>query len=127
MNTREGKNKVSTNVSIDLQLFKSTDGTYYWKFNLVEEEHQDEKSLFVIKEDLGNDKDLVLILYNEKVMGSILTSLGSMSVIGFYVTIVYAVGRFLRIIFDRYSERVIYEELPNTEKLLEICEGIFIA
>jgi len=44
-----------------------------------------------------------------------------------YVTIVYAVGRFLRIIFDRYSERVIYEELPETQKLSEIIEGIFIA
>ena len=51
----------------------------------------------------------------------------SMSVIGIYVTIVYAAGRFLRIIFDRYSERVIYEELPETQKLFEICEGIFIA
>lgn len=51
----------------------------------------------------------------------------SLSVIGVYVTIVYAVGRFLRIIFDRYSERVIYEELPETQKLSEIIEGIFIA
>ena len=29
--------------------------------------------------------------------------------------------------FDRYSERVIYEELPDTERLREICEGICIA
>jgi hypothetical protein len=51
----------------------------------------------------------------------------SMSVVGIYVTIVYAVGRFIRLMFDRYSEKVIYEELPDTEKLREICEGIFIA
>lgn len=66
-------------------------------------------------------------MYNDAVMSNVFTSLVSMSVIGIYVTIVYAVGRFLRIIFDRYSERVIYEELPETQKLFEICEGIFIA
>lgn len=67
------------------------------------------------------------MLYNDSVISNMLSSVMSMSVIGIYVTIVYAVGRFLRIIFDRYSERVIYEELPETQKLSEICEGIFIA
>lgn len=56
-----------------------------------------------------------------------LSSVMSMSVIGIYVTIVYAVGRFLRLMFDRYSQRAMYEELPETQKLFEICEGIFIA
>lgn len=95
-------------------------------FEIVDEgEGQD--SLFVQKEEVGNDEDLVLLLYNEAVMGSLMTSFASMSVIGVYVAVVLAVGRFLRVLFDRYSQRVIYEELPNTEKLFEICEGIFIA
>jgi len=51
----------------------------------------------------------------------------SMSVVGLYATIVIAVGSFLRLIFDRISQRVIYEEMPTTDKLFEICEGIFIA
>lgn len=72
-------------------------------------------------------QDLVIIVFNEEVLSSFLQGAMSLSVIGIYVTIVYAVGNFLRIIFDRYSERVIYEELPNTERLFEICEGIFIA
>jgi hypothetical protein len=79
-------------------------------------------------EDPANVKqDLVIVVFNENVLSSFFAGAMSMSVIGIYVTIVYAVGNFLRIIFDRYSERVIYEELPNTEKLFEICEGIFIA
>lgn len=84
-------------------------------------------ALFVDKQNSGFGDDLVFTMYNESVMSNVLTSVLSMSVIGIYVTIVYAVGRFLRIIFDRYSERVIYEELPETQKLFEICEGIFIA
>lgn len=46
---------------------------------------------------------------------------------GLYATIVIAIGRFLRLIFDRISQRMIYEEMPDTEKLFEICEGILIA
>ena len=119
--------KVSQSISIDLILYKSTDGTFYWKFTLEDEERENDKDLFVMKEDLGDTKDLVLILYNEAVMGSLMTSFATMSVIGVYIAVVLAVGRFLRVIFDRYSERVMFEELPNTSKLFEICEGIFIA
>ena len=48
---------------------------------------------------------------------------------GLYATIVIAIGRFLRLAFDRISQRVIYEEMdPETvEQLFEICEGVYIA
>jgi hypothetical protein len=52
---------------------------------------------------------------------------GSIGVVGLYVGIVYALGMSLRAVFDRYSEVVIYEELPDTEKLREIIEGIDIS
>jgi hypothetical protein len=66
-----------------------------------------------------------MVVYNEEVMGSMLASTASsLSVIGLYVTLVYAIGSFLRIIFDRMSQRVIYEEMPNVEKLSQICEGV---
>jgi len=68
-----------------------------------------------------------VVIYNDMVMSAAFSAIMTMSVIGVYVTLVYAVGRFLRIIFDRYSQRVIYEELPETQKLSEIIEGIFIA
>lgn len=114
-------------VSVDLQLHRAKDGTLYWTFAVAGQEGSPDVTLFVDKQATGFGDDLVLILYNESAMSSALSGVMSMSVIGIYVTIVYAVGRFLRIIFDRYSERVIYEELPETGKLFEICEGIFIA
>lgn len=99
----------------------------YWTFDAVEDGVPLNPPLFTEPHKEGGEPDLVMVVYNENVMGSVLSSVMAMSVIGIYVTIVYAVGRFLRIVFDRYSERVIYEELPETEKLFEICEGIFIA
>jgi hypothetical protein len=70
---------------------------------------------------------MVLVVYNEEVIGTLFGNAFSFSVVGLYATIVVAIGRFLRLIFDRMSQRVIYEEMPDTEQLFEICEGIFIA
>lgn len=69
----------------------------------------------------------MIVVYNDTVISNFLAGTIPLSVIGVYVTIVYAVGRFLRIIFDRFSQRIMYEELPNVDKLVDICEGIFIA
>ena len=48
------------------------------------------------------------------------------SIISIYATFVYAVGRFVRLFFDKISMRVIYEEMPDSENLFELCEGIYI-
>ena len=114
--------------SVDLVVHKTNDNQLYWTFEALQDANGADNGLFTEKQPSATyGDDLVFILYNEPVIGSVFASVVSMSVIGIYVTIVYAVGRFLRIIFDRYSERVIYEELPETGKLQEICEGIFIA
>jgi hypothetical protein len=49
-----------------------------------------------------------------------------LSIIGLYATLVLAVGRFVRIFFDRLSQRVIYEEMPEPNDIFELCEGIYI-
>lgn len=74
-----------------------------------------------------DDQSLVILLYNEQVIGSFFGNALQLSVIGLYATIVITIGRFIRIIFDRISQRVMYEELPNTKQLFELCGGIFIA
>jgi len=79
------------------------------------------------KKKVYEDQSLVILLYNEQVIGSFFGNALQLSVIGLYATIVITIGRFIRIIFDRISQRVMYEELPNTKQLFEICGGIFIA
>ena len=69
----------------------------------------------------------MILLFNEQVIGPFFGNAVQLSVLGLYATIVIAIGRFIRIIFDKVSQRVMYEELPNTKQLFEICEGIFIA
>jgi len=122
------------NTGIELTLFRPLDGQMYWTFSMPDE---DPSALFKEADasieyegadtDTDQKQDLVVVVFNENVMASFFQGAMTMSIIGIYVTIVFAAGNFLRIMFDRYSERVIYEELPNTERLFEICEGIFIA
>eukprot|EP00930_Biecheleria_cincta_P031116 TRINITY_DN21591_c0_g1_i1.p1 TRINITY_DN21591_c0_g1~~TRINITY_DN21591_c0_g1_i1.p1 ORF type:complete len:2145 (-),score=331.07 TRINITY_DN21591_c0_g1_i1:592-6582(-) len=51
----------------------------------------------------------------------------SWSVVGIYLGVVLTVGRFLRLNFQDAGKRVIYEELPDTSLLLDLCNGIYIA
>lgn len=69
----------------------------------------------------------MIVVFNEEVIGSLFGSAFQFSVVGLYATIVVAIGRFIRLIFDRISQRVIYEEMNDIEQILDICEGIFIA
>jgi len=51
----------------------------------------------------------------------------SWGVVGLYLGVVLTVGRFLRMVFQGASKRVIYEELPDTSLLQDLCNGIYIA
>ena len=72
-----------------------------------------------------------MILISDDVISSFFgfnTDSGSvpLNIVGIYVTIVYTIGRFVRIFFDKISMKVIYEELPEPMEIFELCEGIFI-
>lgn len=73
------------------------------------------------------EQTLVIIVHNEHVIGSLFGQAMQFSVLGIYVSFVIAIGRLIRFLFDRISQRVMYEELPDTSQLFELCEGIFIA
>ena len=78
--------------------------------------------------DEGNNNRISIVLFNDFVFGSLFgASISNISVIGLYATFVFAIGKFIRLFFDRISQRVIYEEMPNTNDLMDLCESIYIA
>jgi hypothetical protein len=50
-------------------------------------------------------------------------SLLSIGIVTVYITIVYAIGRFLRLVFDKESLRVIYLEIPRPDDLVDLATG----
>jgi hypothetical protein len=51
----------------------------------------------------------------------------SYDVLTFYITFILIIGKFIRSIISGEAERVIYTEMPNPNKLLNLCEGIKIS
>lgn len=43
------------------------------------------------------------------------------------VSVVFVVGRFLRLVVDKISQRIIYEDMPFVEALVNLCNAIYIA
>jgi len=75
---------------------------------------------------VGGNKPEFQVEY-EKTTPPLLGSPGSLTIIGIYVTVIYTIGRVLRLYFQDRSKFVLYEELPDTQLLLDLCNGIYIA
>jgi hypothetical protein len=76
---------------------------------------------------LGGDPVFAFIMapvYATDGTGGALLSIGIVTV---YITIVYAIGRFLRLVFDKESLRVIYLEIPRPDDLVDLATGAAIA
>eukprot|EP00929_Paragymnodinium_shiwhaense_P093066 TRINITY_DN53122_c0_g2_i1.p1 TRINITY_DN53122_c0_g2~~TRINITY_DN53122_c0_g2_i1.p1 ORF type:complete len:2885 (-),score=452.52 TRINITY_DN53122_c0_g2_i1:224-8878(-) len=59
--------------------------------------------------------------------GSAGNAASTITVTSIYLGIVYTIGRFLRFTYQDSSKRILYEELPDTDLLHDLCDGIYIA
>lgn len=50
----------------------------------------------------------------------------SCSIIGLYVSLVFVIGRFVRLFFSGVSYRIMFDELPNVDKILQLCLDIYM-
>lgn len=61
-------------------------------------------------------------MLNELAFGSLIGALSTnMSIISIYATFVLTIGRFLRFAYDKISTRVMFEEMPETYELFDLC------
>lgn len=69
----------------------------------------------------------VAVFSSEVPSNSVVETLASSGLIGLYVGIVLAVGRFLRLSITDLSYRIVFEDMPECDELLSYCEDIFLA
>lgn len=48
------------------------------------------------------------------------------SILGLYTTFVFVVSRLIRGLFDDVSFKVIYTQMPNVDKVLQLCLDIYL-
>ncbi|XP_019403737.1 PREDICTED: piezo-type mechanosensitive ion channel component 2-like isoform X2 [Crocodylus porosus] len=71
-------------------------------------------------------KNMELIVFNDKVSPPSLGFLEGYGVIGLYMSVVLVIGKFIREFFCGISRSIMFEELPNVDRILKLCRDIFL-
>ncbi|XP_062836599.1 piezo-type mechanosensitive ion channel component 2 isoform X6 [Anolis carolinensis] len=75
------------------------------------------------------DKDrtrLELIVFSDKVSPPSLGFLAGYGIMGLYASVVLVIGKFVREFFSGISHSIMFEELPNVDRILKLCTDIFL-
>ncbi|XP_072918459.1 piezo-type mechanosensitive ion channel component 2 [Hemitrygon akajei] len=70
--------------------------------------------------------NMELIIFNDKVSPSSLGFLAGYGIIGLYMSVVLVIGKFVREFFNGISRSIMFEELPNPDRILKLCTDIFL-
>ncbi|XP_028926177.1 piezo-type mechanosensitive ion channel component 2-like [Ornithorhynchus anatinus] len=74
----------------------------------------------------GCAKNLELMIYNDKVTPPSMGFLAGYGITGLYVSVVMVVAKFIREYFNGIPRSIMYEELPNVDRVLNLCTDIFL-
>uniref|UniRef100_A0A4W3J759 Piezo-type mechanosensitive ion channel component 2-like n=1 Tax=Callorhinchus milii TaxID=7868 RepID=A0A4W3J759_CALMI len=70
--------------------------------------------------------NLQLTIFSDKVSPSGLGFLAGYGIVGLYMSVVLVIGKFVREFFNGISRSIMFEELPNTDRILKLCTDIFL-
>ncbi|TTL25878.1 Piezo-type mechanosensitive ion channel component 2 [Bagarius yarrelli] len=71
-------------------------------------------------------QNIELIIFNDKVSPSSLGFLAGYGIVGLYMSVVLVIGKFVREFFNGISRSIMFEELPNVDRVLKLCTDIFV-
>ncbi|XP_060100004.1 piezo-type mechanosensitive ion channel component 2 [Heteronotia binoei] len=75
----------------------------------------------------GDKQDsLELIVFSDKVSPPSLGFLAGYGIMGLYASVVLVIGKFVREFFSGISHSIMFEELPNVDRILKLCTDIFL-
>ncbi|XP_067904575.1 piezo-type mechanosensitive ion channel component 2-like [Heterodontus francisci] len=70
--------------------------------------------------------NIELIIFSDKVSPSSLGFLAGYGIVGLYLSVVLVIGKFVREFFKGISRSIMFEELPNPDRILKLCTDIFL-
>ncbi|XP_007433600.1 piezo-type mechanosensitive ion channel component 2 isoform X1 [Python bivittatus] len=73
-----------------------------------------------------NTTRLELIVFSDKVSPPSLGFLAGYGIMGLYASVVLVIGKFVREFFSGISHSIMFEELPNVDRILKLCTDIFL-
>uniref|UniRef100_A0A667ZVD4 Piezo type mechanosensitive ion channel component 2 n=1 Tax=Myripristis murdjan TaxID=586833 RepID=A0A667ZVD4_9TELE len=72
------------------------------------------------------DKCLHIYVFSDKVSPPSLGFLAGYGIMGLYASVVLVIGKFVREFFSGISHTIMFEELPNVDRILKLCTDIFL-
>ncbi|XP_049625894.1 piezo-type mechanosensitive ion channel component 2 isoform X2 [Suncus etruscus] len=73
-----------------------------------------------------HSQSLELVVFNDKVSPPSLGFLAGYGIMGLYASVVLVIGKFVREFFSGISHSIMFEELPNVDRILKLCTDIFL-
>ncbi|XP_042353330.1 LOW QUALITY PROTEIN: piezo-type mechanosensitive ion channel component 2 [Plectropomus leopardus] len=72
------------------------------------------------------DYGLELYVFSDQVSPPSLGFLAGYGIMGLYASVVLVIGKFVREFFSGISHTIMFEELPNVDRILKLCTDIFL-
>ncbi|MCJ8745068.1 hypothetical protein PDJAM_G00126250 [Pangasius djambal] len=69
---------------------------------------------------------LDLYIFSDQVSPPSLGFLAGYGIMGLYMSVVLVIGKFVREFFSGISHTIMFEELPNVDRILKLCTDIFL-
>ncbi|XP_038069758.1 piezo-type mechanosensitive ion channel component 1-like isoform X2 [Patiria miniata] len=82
-----------------------------------------EREWWVVNKD---SDEMVIYTLNDRVASELFAPLAGYGIIGLYVSLVLVVGRFVRMMFSGVSTKIMFNELPNVDRIVKLCLDIFL-
>uniref|UniRef100_A0A673KN18 Piezo-type mechanosensitive ion channel component 2-like n=1 Tax=Sinocyclocheilus rhinocerous TaxID=307959 RepID=A0A673KN18_9TELE len=74
----------------------------------------------------ANESGLELYIISDQVSPPSLGFLAGYGIMGLYMSVVLVIGKFVREFFSGISHTIMFEELPNVDRILKLCIDIFL-
>ncbi|XP_008589907.1 PREDICTED: piezo-type mechanosensitive ion channel component 2-like [Galeopterus variegatus] len=119
-NSKPIKQLLSENHFMNITIILSRDNTTksnseWWVLNLTGNRIYNQHS-----------QALELVVFNDKVSPPSLGFLAGYGIMGLYASVVLVIGKFVREFFSGISHSIMFEELPNVDRILKLCTDIFL-
>ncbi|KAM4727569.1 piezo-type mechanosensitive ion channel component 2 isoform 2-T2 [Anableps anableps] len=76
--------------------------------------------------DTKQEAGLHIYVFSDQVSPPSLGFLAGYGIMGLYASVVLVIGKFVREFFSGISHTIMFEELPNVDRILKLCTDIFL-
>ncbi|KAM6918193.1 piezo-type mechanosensitive ion channel component 2 [Xenentodon cancila] len=76
--------------------------------------------------DQRSEAGLEVYIFSDQVSPPSLGFLAGYGIMGLYASVVLVIGKFVREFFSGISHTIMFEELPNVDRILKLCTDIFL-